>query len=72
MGDCSVTVSVSLLIRLMEFAREEAKSDVDLHDVAENMVRLGRPLDMNDYESIMGSNPNMARLLYDVKMRLTK
>lgn len=49
-----VTLDVPLLIRLMEFSKEDASEDVDLHVVAENLVRLsesGKCLSMEDYEA---------------------
>ena len=52
-----VTVDIPLLIRIMEYAREDAGSDMDLHDVAENLIRLsasGKTLGMSDYDSIVG------------------
>lgn len=53
----TVTVDVPLLIRIMEYAREDAKSDIDLHSAAENLINLskgGRTLSMSDYDSIVG------------------
>ena len=50
-----VTVDVPLLIRLLEYAREDAQGDIDLHDVAERMIELsseGRTLTMDDYNTI--------------------
>jgi hypothetical protein len=50
----SVKLDVPLLIRLMEFSREDAVGDVDLHVVAENLVKLsesGESLTMESYES---------------------
>lgn len=52
-----VTIDVPLLIRIMEYAREDAKTDMDLHDVAERLIALstnGNTLTMTDYESIVG------------------
>ncbi len=47
-------LTVPLLIRLMEFAREDAKSDLDLHYVAENAMRRGNEvLDMDDYDELI-------------------
>jgi hypothetical protein len=40
----------------MEFAKENAKTDMDLHSAAENMIKLsqnGKTLDMTDYNSIV-------------------
>jgi len=50
------TVDIPLLIRIMEFAREDAKTDLDLHKVAENIIALsetGKTLTMNDYDAIV-------------------
>lgn len=52
----SVCVDIPLMIRLMEYAREDAKSDMDLHVVAENMTKLSQSKDlltMQDYEAII-------------------
>jgi len=54
----TIKVDVPLFIRLLEYAREDAKTDMDLHDVAENIIRLsetGKTLSMNDYDVIVGS-----------------
>lgn len=51
-----VTMDVPLLLRVMEFAKEDAKTDMDLHDVAENLIELsssGQSLSMKDYENIV-------------------
>jgi hypothetical protein len=51
-----VHLNVPLFIRLLEFAREDAHSDVDLHFVAENVIKLTRPrkhLTMDDYKHIV-------------------
>lgn len=51
----TVSVDVPLLIRLLEYAREDAKTDLDLHYVAERLIELSREgnvLTMNDYDNI--------------------
>ena len=51
-----IKLDVPLFIRLLEYAREDAKTDMDLHDVAENIIGMsseGRVLSMNDYNKIM-------------------
>ena len=51
-----VSVDVPLLIRLLEFAREDAKTDMDLHVFTENLIKKsteGRTLTMADYESLL-------------------
>jgi len=52
-----ISVDVPLFIRLLEYAREDAKTDMDLHDVAENIITLsagGKVLTMDDYSHIVG------------------
>lgn len=52
----TIELDVPLLIRLLEFAREDASGDVDLHDVAEKLIALasqGRTLTMKDYAQVV-------------------
>lgn len=54
--ESAVHLTVPLLIRLLEFAREESKSDLDLHFIAENIVKFNqvqRVVDMGDYKHIV-------------------
>jgi len=56
----TVKVDVPLLIRLLEYAREDAKTDMDLHDLAEKLIALGargRTLTMKDYERLVPEAP---------------
>ena len=49
-------MDVPLLIRIIEYAREDAKTDMDLQFAAENMIQLSkanRILNMGYYESIV-------------------
>ena len=51
-----ITVDVPLFIRLLEYAREDAKTDVDLHRVAENAIALsetGKTLTIADYDAVV-------------------
>ena len=52
-----VTLDVPLLIRLLEYAREDAKTDMDLHDLTEKLVSMGseqgKTLTMNDYDQLV-------------------
>jgi hypothetical protein len=54
-----VLVDVPLMIRLLEYAREEATSDVDLHELATKLItksnkwKSWKPLTMADYSSIV-------------------
>jgi hypothetical protein len=57
-----ISVDVPLFIRLLEYAREDAQTDMDLHDVAEKIISLaasGKTLTMADYDSIIGSQENI-------------
>ena len=53
----TITVDVPLFIRLLEYAREDAKTDMDLHDLTERITALaasGQTLTMADYDAIAG------------------
>jgi hypothetical protein len=57
-----ITVDVPLFIRLLEYAREDAQTDMDLHNVAENLISLaasGKTLSMEDYSTIIGSQEDI-------------
>lgn len=50
-----VSVDVPLLIRLLEYARESAQDDVDIHFLAARMIREsadGKILTMEDYKNL--------------------
>lgn len=52
----TITVDIPLFLRLLEYSREDAKQDIDLHFVAENIVRLQKNrqvLTMADYDKIV-------------------
>ena len=54
-----VTLDIPLFIRLLEYAREDAKTDMDLHNVAEKAVaasETGKTLSMADYDSLVANN----------------
>lgn len=50
-------LSVPLLIRLLEYARESAKSDLDLHYIAEALMSKDQHWSMKDYDAIIKSIP---------------
>jgi hypothetical protein len=55
----SITVDVPLFIRLLEYAREDAKTDMDLHNVAEKAVaasETGKTLTMTDYDALVAGS----------------
>lgn len=52
-----IKLDVPLLIRLLEYAREDAKTDMDLHNVTEMLIQLseeGNTLTMDQYDQIVG------------------
>jgi hypothetical protein len=52
----TITMDVPLFIRMLEYAREDASTDVDLHDVAEKAIEMNKEketLSMQDYETII-------------------
>ena len=70
-----VTVDIPLFIRLLEYAREDAKTDMDLHKVTENIIALsetGKTLTMAQYDAIVGGQeapeePNRMQELAGIK-----
>ena len=55
----TIKLDVPLFIRLLEYAREDAQTDMDLHNVAEKAISLsetGKTLTMTDYEMIVGGS----------------
>jgi hypothetical protein len=62
-----ITLDVPLFIRMLEYAREDAKTDMDLHNVTEKAVSLsteGKILTMSDYNNIIdASEKNMNEML---------
>ena len=53
----TITMDVPLFLRILEYSREDAKKDVDLHDVTDKAISLGKErgiLSMEDYEEIVG------------------
>ena len=73
----TITVDVPLFIRLLEYAREDAKTDMDLHDAAERAISLsteGECLGMESYDSIVGQSEQLAemRKIFQVRAGIIK
>jgi hypothetical protein len=54
----TITMDIPLFLRMLEYAREDAKQDLDLHDVTEKANKLGKErgiLQTDDYEEIVGA-----------------
>jgi len=53
----SLTIDVPMFIRLMEYAREDAKTDMDLHNVTTNLLKIkDRTINMDDYDQVVVSS----------------
>jgi hypothetical protein len=49
----TVTMTVPMLIRALEWSREDAKDDVQIHKFVENMISAGGTLDTDDYAKLL-------------------
>jgi len=52
----TITLDVPLFIRLLEYAREDAQTDMDLHNVADKAIKLsldGSVLTMKNYNQLI-------------------
>ena len=57
----TVTLDIPLFIRMLEYAKEDAQTDMDLHGVAEKAIALNKSkemLSMEDYNTIIGDSNN--------------
>ena len=50
----TLTMSVPLFIRMLEYAKEDAKTDMDLHKATERALAMKGALDMDQYDAIIG------------------
>ena len=59
-----ISMDVPFLTRILELAREDIKSDVELHQVLTKMIELKNngPLTMKDYEQFVPQNEPNAEL----------
>lgn len=60
----TVTMDIPLLIRVLEYAREDAKTDMDLHKVVENLINMrGKgSLTMDQYNKIVSIKEEIEKL----------
>lgn len=60
----TVTMDIPLLIRILEFAREDAKTDMDLHKVVENLIKMrgDGTLSMQSYAKIVAIKEHLESL----------
>lgn len=58
----TITMDVPLFIRLLEYAREDAEDDMDLHDVAEKAIagtKQQGTLSMDDYDMLINTQQEL-------------
>jgi hypothetical protein len=48
-----VTMDVPFLIRILEWAREDAKTDIEIHNAVEKMIAQKSNISMGDYAKIV-------------------
>jgi hypothetical protein len=68
----TVEMDVPLLIRALEYAREDAKDDMDLHRVVERMIKAaqaGETLNMDDYNMIFGDQQENPKEVDEAKRK---
>lgn len=60
----TVTMDIPLLIRVLEYAREDAKTDMDLHKVVENLIKMRDEgtLSMAQYDAIVKIKEDIERI----------
>ena len=61
----TITMDVPLFLRILEYSREDAQKDIDLHDVTDKAISLGKErgiLSMEDYEEIVGTAEEIKEL----------
>jgi hypothetical protein len=63
----TITMDVPLFLRMLEYSREDASQDMDLHDVTEKAISLGKErgiLQMDDYDEIIGTAEEIEEGVY--------
>ena len=63
----TITMDIPLFIRMLEYSREDASADVDLHDVTEKAISLNKEKDilsMDDYNEIVGATEEIEEGVY--------
>lgn len=67
----TITLDIPLLMRLLEYSREEIKSDAELHEFVTNIIEVSKSsdiLDMNIYDKlVIRSNTDEIRESSDYK-----
>jgi hypothetical protein len=58
----TITMDIPLFLRMLEYSKEDASQDMDLHDVTEKAISLGKErgiLQMDDYDEIIGTTEEL-------------
>jgi hypothetical protein len=66
----TITMDIPLFLRMLEYAREDAEQDLDLHDVTEKANKLGKErgiLQTDDYEDIVGTTEDKPKELNELE-----
>ena len=61
----TIKLDVPLFIRLLEYAREDAQTDMDLHALANRAIKLGldgKTLTMDHYNMLMGTEEEIEEI----------
>jgi hypothetical protein len=53
MKNDTISMSLPLFIRCLEWAKENARNDVDLHSFAENVAKINGTITVQDYDSLI-------------------
>jgi hypothetical protein len=67
----TITMDIPLFLRMLEYSREDASQDMDLHDVTEKAISLGKErgiLQMDDYDEIVSA----AKEIKEVNLKQAK
>jgi len=68
----TITMDIPLFLRMLEYAKEDAAEDMDLHDVTEKANTLGKErgiLQMEDYDEIVGAAEEIKEATNYMKLR---
>lgn len=57
----TIRMTTPLFIRLLEYAREDAETDIELHEIAECAERANRVLGIEDYEELVPEDEDVER-----------
>lgn len=71
----TVSMDIPFLIRVMEYSKEDAKTDMDLHAATEKMISVsksGKTLTMDDYDSIFSKKEEVNETSKEMVRRIIR